>query len=117
MIGRKIKVDDTTLATSRRKFARVCVEIDLNKPLIASYKLRGEEGHFQYEGLHDLCFSCGKYGHKEIKCPLSTALQTKPTAGEGGRSSDAEGSKEGIASQQSAMNGDPSTKEGTSSAE
>lgn len=68
-IGGTIKVDSTALATSREKFARVCVEIDLDKPFVASYRMRGWEGKLQYEGLHDLCFTCGKYKHKEIKCP------------------------------------------------
>lgn len=33
MIGKIIKVDDTMRATSRDKFARVCVEVDFTKPL------------------------------------------------------------------------------------
>lgn len=32
-IGRTIKVDSTTLAVVRGRFARVCVKVDLNKPL------------------------------------------------------------------------------------
>lgn len=68
-IGRTIKVDDTTLAMSHGKFARVCVEIDLDKSLVVSYRMRGREGQLLYEGLHDLCFTCGKYRHGEIKCP------------------------------------------------
>lgn len=77
-IGKTIKIDDTTLATARGRFARVCVEIDLDKPLVASYRIRGREGQFQYEGLQDLCFSCGKHGHREVKCPLT---QPKNPAG------------------------------------
>lgn len=62
----------------------LCVEIDLDKPLVASYRLRGREGKLQYEGLHDLCFMCGKYGHKEIMCPR-TVTQSKPQTEEEGR--------------------------------
>lgn len=72
-LGRTIKVDDTTLETSRGKFACMCMEIDLDKSLVARYMMRGVEGQLQYAGLHDLCFTCGRYGHKEMKCPLSTA--------------------------------------------
>lgn len=71
-------MDETTLATSRGKFARVCVEIDLNKPLEASYKMRG------VEGLQELCFNCGRYGHKEVKCPLSSAKEGANNEGTGG---------------------------------
>lgn len=62
----------------------MCVEIDLDKPLVASYKMRGMEGQLQYEGPHDLCFTSGKYGHKEIKCLLTTA-KTNDNNDEGGR--------------------------------
>lgn len=70
-IGKPIKIDDTMLVTSRGRFARICVEIDLEKPLVASYRIRGREGGFQYEGLHNLFYMCGKYGHREIQCHLS----------------------------------------------
>lgn len=59
-IGRTIKVDLATLIASRGKFARVCVEVDFDKLLIAGYKMRGEFYRLQYEGLHDLCCGCGK---------------------------------------------------------
>lgn len=62
-IGRIIKVNKATLMASRGKFARVCVEVDLTKPLRSGYRKRGEMHDLQYEGLHDLCFHCGKYGH------------------------------------------------------
>lgn len=55
----KIKVDDTTRVATREKFPRVRVEVDLTKPLKAGYRLRGRDQCIQYEGLHDLCFSCG----------------------------------------------------------
>lgn len=73
-IGRTLKVDDRTLQASRGKFARVCVEIVLTKPLKAGYMLRGKLRRVQYEGLHSICFHCGRYGHKVLECPL---LNTK----------------------------------------
>lgn len=87
-IGRIIKVDDTTLVTSQGKFARVCVEIGLDKSLVSSYGMRGEEGQLQYEGLHELCFKCGKYGQREIKCPLTTTNQTKLSEEKGKQATD-----------------------------
>lgn len=68
-IGKTIKVDSTTLATTRGKFARVCIEIDLGKPLRSRYRMRGREWRLQYEGLYDMCYLCGKYGHQETACP------------------------------------------------
>lgn len=69
-IGKTTKVDSTTRATTRGMFARVCLEIDMGKPLRANYRMRGKDWRLQYEGLHDLCFTCGKYGHREAGCPL-----------------------------------------------
>lgn len=69
-IGRTIKVDLMTLLASRGKFARVCVEVDLEKLSVASYRMHGEFWRLRYEGLHELCFGCGKYGHLGASCPL-----------------------------------------------
>lgn len=68
-LGRTICVDNTTLAT-RGKFSRVCIELDLKKPPRLCYLMRGREWHLQYEGLKNICFGCGKYGHRESHCPL-----------------------------------------------
>src|SRR4051812_39665336 len=65
-IGKMIKVDSSTLTASRGKFARVCIKVDLNKPLLASYRMRGVDYHLQYEGLQEICFKCGKFGHREV---------------------------------------------------
>lgn len=49
-IGKTMKVDKATLLASRGRFARVCVEVDLKKPLKTGYRLRGEFQEIQYEG-------------------------------------------------------------------
>lgn len=91
------KVDETTLATSRRKFAHVCVEINLDKPLVTSYRMRGRDGRLQYEGLQDLCFTCCKYGHKEIKFPRTTSKISGALENEGSAASDMVESDQGAA--------------------
>lgn len=40
-IGKPIKVDQRTLSVDRGRFARVCVEIDLNQPVVAQLWVRG----------------------------------------------------------------------------
>ncbi|KAL0292873.1 UNVERIFIED_CONTAM: ATP synthase epsilon chain, chloroplastic [Sesamum calycinum] len=40
-IGRAVKVDETTMAASRGRYARVCVEVDLTKPLVSMITLLG----------------------------------------------------------------------------
>ncbi|XP_072066047.1 uncharacterized protein [Arachis hypogaea] len=63
-IGTMLKIDQTTSIHSRRKFARLCVEVDLRNQLVPAIKVLGKEFKVEYEGLHLICFGCGKYGHR-----------------------------------------------------
>lgn len=45
------------------------MEVDLRRPLKSRYRLRGDFWKLQYEGLHDICFECGRYGHRALTCP------------------------------------------------
>ncbi|KAI9124212.1 hypothetical protein K1719_005512 [Acacia pycnantha] len=74
MVGKMIKIDRSTSVYDKGGFARICVEIDLKKPLLPTYMVFGEERHIVYEGLHQVCFVCGKYGHQQQVCPT---CQTK----------------------------------------
>lgn len=85
-IGKTIKVDNTTRAAIRGRFARVCVEIDMRKPLKATYRLKGKSWRLQYEGLQDLHFTCGKYGHREEGCPQRKRTETEETTHDDNRS-------------------------------
>lgn len=53
----------------------MCVEVDLSKPLLPYYIIKGIEYIVEYEGLHSLCFSCGKFGHIFSNC--SAKKETK----------------------------------------
>lgn len=46
------------------------MQVDLEKPLMSGYRLRGHFWRLQYEGLHDICFECGRYKHRLKPCPL-----------------------------------------------
>lgn len=70
MIGKAIKVDDMTLMKARTLYARMCVEIDLGTPLLPSYSVDGNPLKIEYEGLHLICFHCGRFGHNQEGCPL-----------------------------------------------
>ncbi|KAI9126724.1 hypothetical protein K1719_002320 [Acacia pycnantha] len=100
MIGKMIKVDRSTTIYDKGGFARICVEIDLKKPLLPTYIVFGEERPIIYEGLHHVCFSCGKYGHKKEGCP-TTEMQPSPQVqeprqdgGDIGKCGDTKNSKE-----------------------
>ncbi|XP_016178548.1 uncharacterized protein LOC107621002 [Arachis ipaensis] len=81
-IGQMIKIDRPTSIHSRGKFARICVEIDLAKKLVPKISVMGCELNIEYEGLHQICFTCGKYGHRADMCteaPTNEAPQPKIT--------------------------------------
>ncbi|CAN1142726.1 hypothetical protein LINPERHAP2_LOCUS13215 [Linum perenne] len=67
-IGKTVRLDHTTLEGSRGNFARVCVEVELSKPLLSKYRLRRRVRRVEYEGLHTICYSCGCYGHVQANC-------------------------------------------------
>ncbi|WCJ31778.1 zinc ion binding nucleic acid binding [Euphorbia peplus] len=75
--GKAVKVDLNTLKASRGKFARVCVEIDLAKPLIAEFEVNDVSYHIEYEGLHTACTNCGKYGHLRNACASPSLIPVK----------------------------------------
>ncbi|CAN1120536.1 hypothetical protein LINPERHAP2_LOCUS254 [Linum perenne] len=63
-IGRTIRMDLATAEGARARYARVCVEVDLSKPLLGKYMI-GERVFFvEYESLENFCHCCGFYGHK-----------------------------------------------------
>ncbi|WJX44958.1 hypothetical protein P8452_31879 [Trifolium repens] len=68
-IGRTIKVDRNTLLQERGKYARLCVEVELAKPLLAMFSIKDRSYKEEYEGLHTLCITCGQFGHYHDGCP------------------------------------------------
>lgn len=75
LVWTPIRVDQNTLWVERGKFARVCVEIDLTKPVVGKIWLNGHWYQVQYEGLHLICASCGCYGHLARNCEKNQAYK------------------------------------------
>ncbi|KAI9112710.1 hypothetical protein K1719_016213 [Acacia pycnantha] len=70
MVGKMIKIDLSTSIYEKGGFACIYVEIDLKQPLLSIYMVFGEEQPIIYEGLHQVCFKCGQYGHQKKGCPM-----------------------------------------------
>ncbi|KAF7831289.1 ribonuclease H [Senna tora] len=77
LIGKVLKIDVNTSQQLRGKFARLCVELDLSKPLLSQYYVHGRHRKIEYEGLHLICFECGVYGHDSEHCPVKKARLEK----------------------------------------
>ncbi|XP_028765360.1 uncharacterized protein LOC114723332 [Neltuma alba] len=78
-IGTPIKVDEMTLTRARTMYARLCVEIDLNVPLLSAYSIDGNKLRIEYEGLHLICFHYGKFGHDADHCPAKPSSERETT--------------------------------------
>nr|POE85635.1 hypothetical protein CFP56_55110 [Quercus suber] len=81
-----IKLIDThTALEARGRYARLCIQVDVNKPLINTILIGRFEQPVLYEGIHKLCFSCGRIGHKIESCPftirgIGTPVEGKPAS-------------------------------------
>ena len=64
-----LRVDFNTAASTRGRFARICVQIDLDKPLARTVRVGKTRLAVIYEGIGLLCFHCGRIGHQSELCP------------------------------------------------
>ncbi|XP_021839952.1 uncharacterized protein [Spinacia oleracea] len=71
-IGKVLRVDKTTAQAVRGQFTRLSVEIDLTKPLLSKFWLKGKVWRVQYEGIRLVCYKCGVAGHNDEKCPSNS---------------------------------------------
>ncbi|XP_065638160.1 uncharacterized protein LOC136071147 [Quercus suber] len=70
-IGPVLRIDANTASETRGRYARICIQVDLNKPLVRRILLEGVVQEIQYEGISSLCFSCGRAGHRQEACPYT----------------------------------------------
>ena len=87
-IGKVLRIDTHTAMEARGRYARLCIQVDINKPIIDTILISKFEQPVMYEGIHELCFSGGRIGHKRVSCPYTVKNPemplADPRAGEGG---------------------------------
>nr|POF22549.1 hypothetical protein CFP56_67924 [Quercus suber] len=83
-IGPVLRIDTQTVTEVRGRFARLCVQVNFDKPIIKLIKIGSIRQPMQYEGINALCFSCGHVSHKTEGCPYRVKLleQVEKTMGE-----------------------------------
>jgi len=61
------RVDHNTLLRQKGKFARVCLNIDISKPLSSTLRILTPSHKLSipliYDGLHEVCALCGNNAH------------------------------------------------------
>ena len=80
-IGPILRIDTHTTSKTIGRFARICVQVNLENPLIKLIRIGGIEQPVQYEGINALCFSCGRVGHKVDGCPYMARATCKDGKG------------------------------------
>ena len=76
-IGKILRIDTHTVAEARRRFAWLCVQVDIDKPLVTNILIGGLHQPVNYKGVHRPCFSCGQIGHRRDACPYVLRSPTK----------------------------------------
>ncbi|KAK7826745.1 hypothetical protein CFP56_031793 [Quercus suber] len=51
-------------SSSKGSYTRLCIQVNLDKPLINTVKVGRLKQKVMYEGISFLCFYCGRLGHK-----------------------------------------------------
>ncbi|KAL4303128.1 hypothetical protein GQ457_10G006190 [Hibiscus cannabinus] len=67
-IGKVVRIDYNTTEGKRGRFARLAIIVDLTKPLVLGIVIDGSRQDIGYEGLPEICYKCGKFGHSKEKC-------------------------------------------------
>ena len=70
-IGKVLRIDTHIAMEARGRYTRLCIQVDINKPLANTILIGRFEQPVVYEGIHKLCFSCGRIGHKKESCPFT----------------------------------------------
>lgn len=76
-IGPILRIDAYTASGSRSSYARLCVQVDLEKPLINMIRIGKCKQVVLYEGISALCFSYSRLGHTQDKCCYSVKQSEK----------------------------------------
>ncbi|KAM3282625.1 hypothetical protein P3S67_026270 [Capsicum chacoense] len=74
MLGTLVKVYACTSSTLRGHYARVCVQIPFETPLLTSILIGDHLQQIQNEGEGFLCKFCGCLGHTAIGCKIKLPL-------------------------------------------
>lgn len=63
-----LRIDTYTTSEARGRYTRLCIQVDIEKPLVNAVLIDNIEQPVLYEGLQRFCFSCGQIGHRKEKC-------------------------------------------------
>ena len=77
-LGTMLRVDMHTATEARGRYARICVQVDVSKPLITSVRIGQRNQPVIYEGVSKLWFSWGRLGHRKETCQYTIKSSPSP---------------------------------------
>lgn len=77
-LGKLLKIDTCTSTATRGRYARICIEVAIEKPLKTHVFIGSHKQIIHYEGLNLLCVSCGRLGHHTRICPYTSTPIVTP---------------------------------------
>ena len=77
-IGKVLRIDTHIAMEARGKYARLCEQVDVNKPLINMVLIGKFEQVVVYKGINKLCYACGRINHKKEMCPHTIRCDVPP---------------------------------------
>lgn len=80
-IGKVLRIDTQTAMEARGRYERLCIQVDINKPLINIVLIGRFEQPVSYEAIHKLCFSYGRVGHMKEACQYTIKRPEMPAEG------------------------------------
>lgn len=70
-LSKPLKLDMNTYWVTKRKYTRLCIEIEFLKPIISKVFVDNYLIYFEYENFSSICFNCCRIEHKLDTCPSS----------------------------------------------
>ncbi|KAI5418987.1 hypothetical protein KIW84_043269 [Lathyrus oleraceus] len=58
-----VNVDTNMFSIERGNYSRLCIQVDLTKPLLVIFSIKEKHYKVEYKGLHLLCPNCGRFWH------------------------------------------------------
>lgn len=70
-LGTLIKIDAHPNDELRGQYAKLCIQVEVTKPLQARIRLGDHVQNIVYEVVNHICFNCGRLGHLNTVCAFS----------------------------------------------
>jgi len=77
-LGDLLKIDARTIDNVQGRFARLCIQVDLDSPLVSKVRIGSLAQPVQYEGYHPSTLSVDALDTKLLPAPLSSRPLPQP---------------------------------------